>query len=227
MRLKAPGKIAEARSAFVESNDGNPNNARCIFPMLNSLQSYFAEQFGGKRAALRLLRYQTAGTLGILSGYGNAPLRDVQRLVFVCSGNICRSPFAHHLALSCGFPSVSFGLHSTANIPANPNALEIAREFGVSLSSHRSTLIDAYVPEPGDLVLCFDPQHAETLDSIIAHREGVRVNLLGMWRSPPLAYIHDPYGLGDAHFRICFRRIHESVLKVCERISSQSPEPVE
>lgn len=63
-------------------------------------------------------------------------------VVFVCTGNTCRSPFAEGYFNSLklkGVHAVSRGL-STDGLPASDNSRQTASEYGFDISSHRSAL---------------------------------------------------------------------------------------
>ena len=62
-------------------------------------------------------------------------------VIFVCTGNTCRSPFAEGYLRSLklkGIHAASRGL-SGAGLPASDNSKQVAAEYGFNLSSHRST----------------------------------------------------------------------------------------
>jgi protein-tyrosine phosphatase len=186
--------------------------------MFVDLKYVLANKYGGKRAFLHLLRYQAELYFYNLYRHGNLDLKCAKRLVFVCQGNICRSPYAEKLAQLHGFPTLSFGLDADPGKVADPIAQEVAEERGVSLVAHRSTHILKYVPASGDVVLYFEPAHKQALERILVDQQGIRISVVGLWRDPPIAYFHDPYGLSPDYFHVCFQRIEESVSALIRRI---------
>src|SRR5688500_11705046 len=80
-------------------------------------------RFGTYRGLIRLGLAHAEHTSGRLRPFIRHDLGHVNRLVFVCQGNICRSSFADHLARSLGIPSVSFGLATTTGMRADPTAM--------------------------------------------------------------------------------------------------------
>lgn len=170
--------------------------------------------------SLRGLRRHVASTLI----YRIAPVaREVQwaqvsRLVYVCKGNICRSPFAEALSIQSGFDSISFGLDAKPGTPANELAVEVARTLGVDLIHHKSRLWNPTELDHRDLVLCMEPAHAKVIKREVKERGG-QITLLGLYNDSPRPYIHDPYAAGPAYFRRCFTRIREAVdtiIRNCE-----------
>jgi len=58
---------------------------------------------------------------------------------FVCSGNICRSPYAEAAARRCGLTAISCGIATEKGLPADGTAITEAAQRGLDLTSHRTT----------------------------------------------------------------------------------------
>ena len=75
----------------------------------------------------------------------------VLRILFVCTGNTCRSPMAEglcrsflgHYRLQQEVEVASAGLNAVAGEPASREAVEIMRERGIDLSGHKTTGLTA------------------------------------------------------------------------------------
>jgi len=95
----------------------------------------------------------------------------VRRLLFVCSGNTCRSPMAAALGQEMmariqalrQVDVASAGTSATDGTPASGNALKVMRESGLDLGGHRSRLATPTVIEAADLVLTMTAAHAATI----------------------------------------------------------------
>lgn len=166
---------------------------------------------GGKRALLRSVLYGTAAALGGARRYRDIEWSKVQRLVFLCKGNICRSPFAAAVARQRGLPAISAGVNAAKGSPAAPGAVVEADKFGVDLSLHRATSILDLDLTADDLLIGFEPFHIDQLRSSGRSASGYQVTLLGVWLRPANLYIHDPYGANAKYFHTCFRRIDRAV----------------
>lgn len=85
-------------------------------------------------------------------------------LLFVCTGNICRSPTAAALLVDrlalCGVSVEvsSAGVRQQAQ-PPPPEAVRAAASFGVDISAHRSRQLDATEIAGADLVIGMARQH--------------------------------------------------------------------
>jgi protein-tyrosine phosphatase len=154
------------------------------------MKAWIGDRFGSRRGLARLVRYQVGWWLrpGRLPATG---LDSVTRLVFVCRGNICRSAVAEAIARTLDFPACSFGTHTHLGKPANPGMAEAAALLGYDLSGHRTTPLEHYSPDPGDLVLVFEPGHLDELRAGVGRQW--QIELLGAWARPCRPYIHDPF----------------------------------
>jgi protein-tyrosine phosphatase len=167
---------------------------------------------GGARAATRLLGYGILGACGFYRQYQRLHWDRVQRLVFVCKGNICRSPYAAELARVRGHSVFSFGLDTRGGDRADGAATRVARLAGVDLSRHASSRVVDYQPGPGDLLLAMEPEQMEPLRA--AARDVAQVTLLGLWCHYSVPYLPDPYGRRDACFERVFALIDEAITNV-------------
>lgn len=140
------------------------------------------------------------------------------RVVLVCYGNICRSPYAaaylRRRLAEAGIKGVdvdSAGLIGPGR-PANRQGAAIALERGLDLSGHQSRLFLASESGRADLVLVMTRRQREQL----IEQFGVpveRIELLGDFdvEDPPFREIADPYGKSDDEFRRVFTQIERSL----------------
>jgi protein-tyrosine phosphatase len=169
----------------------------------------------GRRAGW--LRHHLARTLDRLGTF--APLRrlswdEVDRLVFVCHGNVCRSAYAAARARHLGLQSASFGLAARDGDPANAVAAERAAARAVDLASHRATSAAAARLRPGDLLVAMEPAQ---LRGIRLVAPDAPVTLLGLWSTPPRPHLEDPYGLSPTYFDTCFDVVDSALEELARR----------
>ena len=158
--------------------------------------------FGTFRGLIRLLLGELEYLSGRLAPFTALRPEDVQRLVFVCLGNINRSAFAAEVARVNGARVISIGLSTTTGAPAFEKAIATAPFFGFDLGAHRATDFADYIYQPGDLLLAMEVRHARDL-----MRRGIparAIALLGHWGAPRRIHIHDPHVLSDRYFQTCF-----------------------
>lgn len=166
------------------------------------------ELYGGKRGFLEHSRARVLYALGMYRKVCDIDWSAVGRLVFVCAGNICRSPYASARARSLGVAAASFGLTATDGAPADPVASRNALLRGLDLSSHRSAKAEPSSFVTRDLVIVFEPWH---LAEISRWREIPPASLIGVWARPIRPHIQDPYGRSDRYFQQCFSVIDANI----------------
>ncbi|MFN2431590.1 MAG: ATP-grasp domain-containing protein [Gemmatimonadota bacterium] len=130
------------------------------------------------------------------------------RVLFLCLGNICRSPFAERYARSLQ-PSVRFsssGLYPVAGRRCPAEAIQAAREIGLDLAGHVSSVVCAEQIAAHDLVLTFDESvHREALRRFPLQRG--RLHRFGHLAVGGAVDIADPFGGGIAEYREAYARI--------------------
>jgi len=176
---------------------------------------------GGKRAFARTIYFDAIAKLGGARPYRRIEWSRVRRVVFVCKGNICRSPFAEAVARELGLTAVSCGIEARAGAPADARAVRSAAEHGIDLSSHRATPADRLRLEQHDLLVGFETWHLRHPACVSNATHAHQSTLLGAWARSPNLYIHDPYGTNRDCFRRCFLLIHRSVENLACRIRDE------
>ncbi|MET0373752.1 MAG: phosphotyrosine protein phosphatase [Rhizorhabdus sp.] len=139
----------------------------------------------------------------------------VERLVFICKGNICRSAYAQGRAAQAGLVAVSAGLDTQSGLPASQTAIDMGEARGLDLKPHRTRRLDELDLGPGDLMICMEPPQAR---AALAHFPAAQVTLLGLWSRPRRPWLFDPYGLDTAYWRTCLDLIDSGVAAITARI---------
>ena len=186
---------------------------RCIPRGVRTMARWLVTGYGGKRAFLRHVAFRAEAAIGRYDALTNIDFPRVERLVFVCKGNLCRSPFAEYSARREGFSAISAGLDAAEAQPADPAAVNAARRRGIDLEGHRSRRFDPELLQPSDLVIAFEPAQAAHLGRSRLGSATWQVGLLGLFASTPFPYLHDPYGLSAEYFDRCFSRIEDALLR--------------
>lgn len=180
--------------------------------------TWINRQFGTFRGLVRLGLSYVELASGRLSPFRLRRPENVRRLVFVCHGNICRSAIAHRIALAEGLPVASLGLSTSTGASSPEQAVAAAARAQVDMSSHRATDFKDFKVQPGDLFLVMEVRQAHKLRSRLGPRDDVHVSLLGLWGSPVMPHLHDPFTLSDAYFDTCFRRVKSAVRNLADAL---------
>lgn len=155
-----------------------------------------------------------------------------RRVVVVCYGNICRSPYAaaalRRRLATTGPHSIqieSAGLFG-AGRPANRQAAASAGHRNISLEGHQSRLFRHSDSEGDSLILVMTRSQRRQLIREYAV-ESERIELLGDFdtEDPPYREILDPYGKSDEEFDRVFSQIDRSVDGLVQCWGSQGGAP--
>jgi len=171
---------------------------------------------GTHRGLVRGLLGQLEYVFGTADNYLDCDFRTVNRLVFVCLGNINRSAFAHICALSLGVRAASVGLATSAGASAPARTVDAAAQLGRDLAGHRATPLADFSRETGDLFMVMELRHARRLRKLGI--PGEQIALLGAWAMPIRLHIHDPHGLSDRYLMTCLRILDTAVLNLVNRL---------
>lgn len=128
-----------------------------------------------------------------------------QKIVFLCYGNICRSPLAAKLAEQkfSGINIESAGFHEPSGRTCPEKMLKIGEAFGVDLSQHRSARVTRQQLLAADLVIAMDLENTSLLKQECPEVLP-RTTLLGLFADPASVSIADPYLADEAATRtIC------------------------
>lgn len=139
---------------------------------------------------------------------------DPRRILFLCLGNICRSPLAERLLrsrLGDGVMVESAGFIGPDR-PPPPEALESAQKLGVEHGDHRSRTVTDHRLRAAEIILVFDGKNVRKLKSSFpGHAE--KVVWLGdldpVWSGRRA--VDDPWGQGASAFDETFERIARCV----------------
>ena len=127
------------------------------------------------------------------------------KILFLCYGNICRSPLAAALAGQRlrGVDIESAGFHHQDGRSCPEKIQRIGNSFGVDLSGHRSRRVTAELLANADLVIAMDKENLNCLGSELPEALE-QTTLLGLFGNPPALAIADPYLADEAiTHRIC------------------------
>ena len=131
----------------------------------------------------------------------------MKKVVFVCTGNTCRSPMAEGYLKSKktnGYEVISRGL-STDGSPAAQNSVVAMLEKGVDISSHTSRQMTYEDAERADVIVCMSASHADVLEALGIDK--LKCHVLG---------ISDPFGGDLDTYRHCRDEIIEGIDELCE-----------
>ena len=133
-----------------------------------------------------------------------------KNVLMVCTGNICRSPYAEY-ALAAKAPGVkvsSAGSSALVDEGADTTALEVARERGVDMTPHVARQLSTARVAGSDLVLVMDDEHLRRLLKRYPEARG-KTFKLGKWLGDK--NIVDPYLKPASFFALVYDEIDAAI----------------
>ncbi len=145
------------------------------------------------------------------------------RVLFVCTGNTCRSPMAEALLNreiqtehKDGWMALSAGLMPGVGAPAAEQAQTVMQQRGVNLQDHRARrLAEAYV-QAADLVVVMTGAMKDMVRKMYPEEED-KVLTLSEWAGET-GDISDPFGGTLAEYKFCASEIERKILQALKHM---------
>lgn len=154
----------------------------------------------------------------------------VRRILLVCTGNTCRSAMAapllekilgEALGEKAGdFKVSSAGIYASHGSPASREALEVMREEGIDLSSHRARILNREDVEAADLILSMTSAHKNTILSLYPEAAEKTFTLREFLEEE--GDIPDPFGRDIGVYRLCAATIKDCLRRVVAKFLKES-----
>lgn len=200
---------------------------------MSTLKQSLIDQYGTPRGVAQVYWHKFLNRIGYFRKYSKIDWNSINRLVFVCKGNVCRSAYAEAFAKSIDVDSISCGVNTKDNAPANGDAIKAADSRGLSLNEHRTSCLTSIELKSTDLLIAMEPWHVDALErycednlksdisgSLSGATKGKpAITLLGLWGASKRPYLPDPYGRTPTYFNNCFEYIENSVTEIEKKIT--------
>ncbi len=140
-------------------------------------------------------------------------LSETNTILFVCKGNICRSPFAKYYAekiLPKSMNILSSGHYLETGRRCPKKAVKAAKEFGIDLRNHRSTTLSKNLIQDAQIIYIFDEEDREVLLSLFPFAKK-RIYFLGTSSEDISIIIPDPHGKKYSQYKRTYQLISQSI----------------
>ena len=149
----------------------------------------------------------------------------LKRILFVCTGNSCRSVMAQeylrHLLKRAGAEQVqveSAGVFAIPGMSPTKETVRVLQEFGIICSTHQARLLTPEMIREADLIFTMEAFQTEEVIRREPSAKG-KLHLLKPYHAPPgeaplSPNIADPIGKPLEVYEVCFTEIREAVDRV-------------
>jgi protein-tyrosine phosphatase len=145
-------------------------------------------------------------------------------LLVLCTGNLCRSPMAAAVLERAlpGLTVMSAGFRVRPFEGADPLAVRLMRERGYDLGAHRTQQLSSWMVRAANLVLVMETDQRRAVESSYP---GSRGKVFRLAETQGLD-VPDPYGRGEAAFRLALQLIEAGAVSWIERLTRLTSKPL-
>ena len=149
------------------------------------------------------------------------------RILFVCTGNTCRSPLseaiARKIAIERGLTDVeamSAGTSAHDETPASDGSLLVGLERNMDLGGHRAQTLNRDLVRQADLILAMGPHHLERAMALGGEGKSHMLTAYASHAASGTA-ISDPFGGDLEGYRETYRELEREIRRLFDRLAAE------
>ncbi|MFC1568870.1 low molecular weight protein arginine phosphatase [bacterium] len=142
-------------------------------------------------------------------------------VLFVCTGNLCRSPIAEGILKKKlnekgiqHIHATSAGLMAPTNSPATRLAQSISNQYGVDISQHLSQFLSAELVNDADIILVMERIHQKEIEGWFHPKQKKVFLLKAFGTGGEDEEVDDPIGGNQEVFELCFQLIESEINRI-------------